>query len=217
MWRRSSARREKGFLVGGWLVLVLALVSPLCNLSVALFSAKASQHLILAYVAAPLLVLGGTGELFRFWKPLRNAWLNAGVFAAVFWFWHVGYPYDLTLKNNAVYWSMQISVICAALSLWQTLLRDEASTTLAFVTVSVATGGQMTLLGALLTLSSTPWFQAHEFTTWPWGLTPLQDQQLGGVLMWIVGGILLTGFTVYGLARLLQRLERVSAMPVPRS
>src|SRR3954471_10147405 len=42
----------------GWLISATALISPLCNLSVALFSARVGQHLLLTLIAAPLIVLG---------------------------------------------------------------------------------------------------------------------------------------------------------------
>ena len=36
----------------------------------------------------------------------------------------------------------------------------------------------------------------HEFTTSAWGLTWLQDQQLGGLVMWVPAGLLLTAYSV---------------------
>jgi putative membrane protein len=48
---------------------------------------------------------------------------------------------------------------------------------------------QMGLLGALITLAPRALYAPHALTTWAWGLTPLQDQQLGGAIMWVPGGI----------------------------
>ena len=58
-----------------------------------------------------------------------------------------------------------------------------------------ATGLQMSLLGALLTFAAVPLFAVHEFTTAAWGLTWLQDQELGGLVMWVPAGLLLTGYS----------------------
>src|SRR5438876_747087 len=60
---------------------------------------------------------------------------------------------------------------------------------------------QMSLLGALLTFARLPLFGVHATTTWAWGLSPLEDQELGGLIMWIPGGILLTlyGVIAFGL------------------
>ncbi len=44
-------------------------------------------------------------------------------------------------------------------------------------------------LGALITVAETPWDPAHAPSTAAWGLTPLEDQQLGGIIMWVPGGI----------------------------
>ncbi len=46
------------------------------------------------------------------------------------------------------------------------------------------------LLGALLTLAPSQLFVVHYATTWPWGLSPLQDQQLGGIIMWVPSEII---------------------------
>jgi putative membrane protein len=201
-----QSRSDAACLLAGWALLALALMSPLCNLSVALFSARAAQHLAIALIAAPLIALSGApSRLFQLFaasraKSAAGGLLNPAVviFAAVYWFWHFAYPYDLALQNNAVYWTMQATIIIASIALWSAIL---GKGDLRFVAGSVFTGLQMAMLGALLTLSGAPWFRAHSTTTAPWGMTPLEDQQMGGALMWTVGGILLAGFLLYGFAR----------------
>ena len=56
--RDAPARHDHICFALGWIILALALISPICNLSVALFSARVGQHMILSLIAAPLLVLG---------------------------------------------------------------------------------------------------------------------------------------------------------------
>ena len=217
----SSDRTQVACLVAGWVVLALALISPLCNLSVALFVGRAAQHLTILFVAAPLIALSGVparalDQLCRFagWGK-RTAgmllFLAPYVFAPVFWFWHLGAPYDASLQNNQVYWIMQLSIIVFSIALWSSLLAPSSIKHLHFLIAGVFTGFQMSLLGALLTFSGMPWFSVHEATTWPWGLSPMEDQQFGGALMWTVGGVFLAGFLLFGFARFLRVMEATHA------
>ncbi len=204
-FRSRALRISQGqFLLGsaGVAVLAASLITPLCNLSVALFTARAVQHGLILLTSAPLLVSGmprgRPGRLEAVAAPLA--------FAATLWFWHLPVFYDATLTNNFVYWVMHLTLFITALSLWRVLLAGEA-----FVVGSLFTGIQMCALGALLTLSARPWFSVYEVTTWPWGLSQSADQQLGGVVMWVIGGILLSAFTIISLARVF-----ASASPAPR-
>lgn len=190
----------------GLFIAAAALLSPLCNLSVALFSARVTQHVILTLIAAPLIVLGRPQSVIaRMLKrksrlsarPPRFGVAAGGLaYAIAMWTWHMPGPYDATLRSNAIYWLMHLTTFGSAIVMWHfLLLRDQGH---AGTTVTAAgTGIQMSLLGALLTLAPRPLFVVHYATTWPWGLSPLQDQQLGGVIMWVLAGTL---FTIYGLA-----------------
>jgi protoporphyrinogen IX oxidase len=53
------------------------------------------------------------------------------------------------------------------------------------------TGGyvQMALLGALLTFAPVPLYDLHQTAPLAWGMTPLSDQQLAGLIMWVPGGL----------------------------
>ena len=190
----SAAKRDLGACASGWLILLLAFISPLCNLSVALFSARVTQHMAITLIAAPLIARGLVlprpfGQL-RLPNPL--AWGATFVFAAIFWLWHSPAFYDETLRNNVVYWLMHVTTVAAALALWAAVFSSSAA--LAFLLL-FATGLQMSLLGALLTFAAAPLFSVHEFTTAAWGLAWLQDQQLGGLVMWVPAGLLLTGYS----------------------
>nr|WP_256515202.1 cytochrome c oxidase assembly protein [Alsobacter ponti] len=200
----------------GWLALALALVSPLCNLGVALFSARVAQHVAIALVAAPLLVAGRAD--LAVWRGLTGRDAPVGrtemvlapiLYAAVLWAWHAPALYDATLRDNAVYWTMHVTNLLAALALWRAILR--APTPGARVAVSFATGMQMGLLGAGLTLLPRALYAVHFGTTAPWGLSPLEDQQLGGLVMWVPGGVLLTVHAVLALSVTLRRMERANA------
>ena len=206
---RGVAKTDMGASALGWLLLALALISPLCNLSVALFSARVTQHMIIALIATPMVAR----ELVFVPEARRPrgaaAWLTTLVFAAIFWIWHSPALYDETLRSNVVYWLMHATTIAAALALWMAVFNSSAP--LAFLVLFV-TGVQMSLLGALLTFAAVPLFSVHEFTTEAWGLTWLEDQQLGGLLMWVPAGLLLTAYSVLAFGAAL-RLDAPVASP----
>ena len=207
---RGVAKRELGACAFGWLILSLAFISPLCNLSVALFAARVAQHMAIALVATPLIARGLVFALAgrRPWTGI--AWAATGAFAAIFWIWHSPAFYDETVRSNVVYWLMHGTTIAGALVLWVAIFNSSAP--LAFL-VLFATGVQMSLLGALLTFATVPLFSVHQFTTAAWGLTWLQDQQLGGLVMWVPAGLLLTAYSAFAFGAAL-RLDAGVGSPV---
>ncbi|MBV8755200.1 MAG: cytochrome c oxidase assembly protein [Hyphomicrobiales bacterium] len=212
--RKPVGYREQALFWSGWLLTALALVSPLCNLSVALFSARIGQHVILTTLAAPLLVLGRVERVFSVLPSSRSRdefafgaighALAVVVFAIVMWAWHVPALYDLTFRSTLVYWTMHATFIGAALLLWFAALRSADSIGTIFAAL-IATMLQMSLLGAWLTFAGRPLFAAHADTTLPWGFSQLQDQQLGGLIMWVIGGFFLTAGALVVLADYLLR------------
>jgi putative membrane protein len=120
---------ERCCLAAGWLVFALSFLSPLCNLSVALFSARVTQHMALTLVAAPVVVRGFVGLTRSPARPVSigSALAATAVFAAVFWLWHSPAAYDETLRNNFVYWLMHLTTIGAAFALWTAVFRRPAS------------------------------------------------------------------------------------------
>lgn len=204
--RHAGAPRtsERYYFGAGLFLAAAALLSPLCNLSVALFSARVTQHIVLTLIAAPLIVAGRPETLLASILT-RHAGHGANrtglgsiasgvAFAIAMWTWHMPDPYDATLRSNFVYWLMHVTTFGSALAMWHFLIRDRGH---AAAVTAAATGIQMSLLGALLTLAPGPLFVVHFATTWPWGLSPLQDQQLGGIIMWVPAGTL---FAACGLA-----------------
>jgi putative membrane protein len=180
--------------------LAAVLLSPLCNLSVALFSARVAQHVLLLTVAAPLLALAlpprrmGAGALAA----------AAGAFALALWTWHLPGPYVLTFRSDLAYWAMQGSLVATAVLLWRGLLVGAAARPDLALLAGLATAAQTGALGALLTFAPRPLFAPHGLTTLAWGLTPLEDQQLGGLLMWVPGGLAFALVALPALARALR-------------
>ncbi|MFC7477228.1 cytochrome c oxidase assembly protein [Dankookia sp. GCM10030260] len=199
-WGRIADRRA---LLAGWAVLALALVSPLCSLSVALFSARVGQHLVILLAAAPLLALGLAPPR----RPTTAGGIAAaaGGFAVLLWLWHLPGPYVATFRSDLAYWAMHLSLLGAAVWLWRGLLLAAATRPEAVLPAGLATAAQMGALGAFLTFAPRPIFPPHEFTTLAWGLTPLEDQQLGGLLMWVPGGLAFAGVALGALVVAMRR------------
>lgn len=210
---REQAWRRRCFFAG-WSIGVLALVGPLCALSVSLFSARVAQHMILILSAAPLVSLGrpmaATLQALRLPtpRPIDRSLPAAIGFTIALWFWHAPYPYAATFLSTPVYWTMHLTLIGAAIWLWSEILNSRAS----FARAGAATLSmiQMGFLGALITLAERAAYAPHALTTAAWSLTPLEDQQLGGAIMWAPGTALFLAVGAAMAWRLLQ--PRVKAL-----
>jgi putative membrane protein len=86
---------------------------------------------------------------------------------------------------------MHVTLAVAAVRLWRGLIHGGAHEWVARLGAGFITVAQMGLLGALITLAPRTLYQAHVLTTERWGLTPLEDQQLGGLIMWAPTGVVL--------------------------
>ena len=203
--KRAGSRRDAWFFGLGWTVTALALVSPLCALSVSLFTARVGQHMILTLIAAPLVALGLPPSRAR--VPGQEFWA-ASAFAATLWIWHSPGPYDQTFLSTTTYWAMHVTTWGSAVFFWWTVFRAPADRLGLTIAATVVTGLQMALLGAVITWAPAPLYWPHYLTSFTWGLTPLQDQELGGTLMWVPGGFIFLAAIVVPLALLLRRPAR---------
>lgn len=186
---------EQAAFYAGWALTAGTLISPLCALSVSLFAARIGQHMVLALFAAPLVAIGrpmtALGALLGERRPRKAGSLSpllaAGVYAALLWVWHAPAAYDASFRGWLVYWLMHVTLFGVALWLWHGLLDRSLPRAAAVVGAGVISSAQMGLLGAVITLAPRPLYAPHALTTAAWGLTPLQDQQLGGAIMWVPG------------------------------
>ena len=197
----------------GWLAAALALVSPLHALGGSLFAAHMAQHELLIAVSAPLLVLGrplvpflwaippdwrnGVGALPRR-VVIRTAWafvtrpvVAFTLHAIALWIWHLPGPYQSTLHSELMHTLQHLSFISTALIFWWTVFgsRHSAVGYGGAVFYLFATVLQTGALGALLTFAPSLWYPAYAGSAGLWGLSPLEDQQLGGLIMWIPGSL----------------------------
>jgi putative membrane protein len=201
--------RSRQYALLGWMVAAAALISPLCALSVALFSARISQHMVLLLVAAPLIALGLPRKSHV--SSATGMRLASIAFFVALWFWHMPNPYYATFASSTFYWLMHISLFGSAIWLWRELLHHAPEHTGEALLSGIFASMQMGLLGAVLALASRPLFEPHLLTAPLWHLTPLQDQQLGGVVMWVPGVLLFLWAAVRSLRRLWATLEESSA------
>jgi cytochrome c oxidase assembly factor CtaG len=226
LWREAPKRRsirtwEALCFAGGWLALFIALVSPLHAWGRVLFSAHMTQHEVLMLVAAPLLVLGRPLIAFLWALPLnwsrrlgnlgKIAWINRTwrtltiplvawlVHAAALWTWHIPALFEATLYSDAVHTLQHLSFLLSALLFWWALIHGPqgamgyGAAVLYLFTTSVHSGA----LGALITVAGSVWYPSYASLTASWGLTPLEDQQLGGLIMWIPASLV---YVIAGLA-----------------
>jgi putative membrane protein len=206
---------------GGWLALFVALVSPLHAWGRVLFSAHMSQHEVLMLVAAPLLVLGRPLVVFlwalplnwsrrignlgkvpavnRLWKTVTIPLVAWVVHAVALWTWHIPLLFEAVQRNEAVHTAQHLSFLLSALLFWWALIHGPqgamgyGAAVLYLFTTSIHSG----VLGALLTVAGSIWYPSYAGLTTSWGLTPLEDQQLGGLIMWIPAGLV---YLIAGLA-----------------
>jgi cytochrome c oxidase assembly factor CtaG len=188
-------------------------VSPLHRLGGVLFAAHMAQHELLMAAAAPLLVLGRPVVAFLWavpidWRRTVGAWSAAApvrtpwewltrplvawsLHALAIWLWHAPGLYQATLTSEAVHTFQHLSFLGTGLLFWWTVLRgQEGRLGRPFAVIYLFTTAVHTsLLGALLTFSSRLWYPLYRSSTLAWGLTPLEDQQLAGVIMWVPAGL----------------------------
>lgn len=174
---RATLRSQIGFTA----VMVALFVSPLCALGSALFIARSIHHLALALVLAPL-VVASVGPRAFFRVPLGAATL---VQLAIFWSWHLPVLYELAMSSDLIFWMMQVSITASAAIWWAALRKAGALEAGASLLAQMI---QMGVLGALLLFAGRAIYAPHWQTTAAWGLTPLEDQQVAGLVMWVVGG-----------------------------
>ncbi|WP_407179048.1 cytochrome c oxidase assembly protein [Bradyrhizobium sp. STM 3562] len=197
----------------GWLSLAGALVSPMHWLGEHLFTFHMIEHEIVMAVSAPLIVVArplgallwslprrlriGTATLIRS-GPLRAAWssLSHGRNATILhgiaiWAWHAPPLFDAAVTNVALHRLQHLSFLVTAVLFWWSVFRRNeigAGAWHLFVTML-----HTTALGALMALAPRVLYQAQTAAALSFGLTPLEDQQLAGLIMWVPAGTVYAG------------------------
>ncbi len=197
---------------GGWLALAVALLSPLDGLGTLLFSAHMLQHELLMVVAAPLLCIArplvawlwllppaGRRRVVqalrrrawaRTWGWLTSAPVGWSLHAAVLWGWHVPRWFEAALRHPALHVLQHLAFLASALLFWWAALGPltraaRGGALLYLFTTMLHTGA----LGALLALSPQLWYPLYGERAAGLGIDGLEDQQLGGLVMWVPAGL----------------------------
>jgi cytochrome c oxidase assembly factor CtaG len=190
----------------GVLVVLGVLASPLTGAATELFSAHMMQHLLLIVVAAPLFVLS-RAPLFRR-IPFAAALTRPGtawcIFVGVFLFWHWPAAFRWAAARETTRLFELGSMLLAACLFWSVALARQGmrkfsygAAALFVMTAAVATD----LPGVVMV------FSPRAICTMPgenaalWGLSPLQDQQIAGLLMWVPANFVFFGFATWLFAK----------------
>ncbi|MEO7043214.1 MAG: cytochrome c oxidase assembly protein, partial [Gemmatimonadaceae bacterium] len=111
-------------------------------------------------------------------------------------FWHIPTAYGWTLRSDSIHALEHASFVGTAILFWWAVLQPTGRRRLSYgmsVLYVITAGMVMSALGAILTLAPSAWYVGYLTTTGIWNLTPLQDQQLGGLIMWIPGSLVYLG------------------------
>ncbi len=233
--RRLHPRWRPVLFYTGLAIIVVALMSPLDALADELFFIHMAQHLLLVLAAPPLILLSApmipllrgmprplrrrlVAPLTR-WPAVRGGFrfltlplVGWGVYVVVFLGWHAPAPYDAALANEGIHILEHLTFSAAALLFWWNVidpipLRPNLPY-LARLPYVFVTSVPNFSLGAFLVFASQPWYAFYQKGPLRFGLTPLEDQQIGGLLMWIPGAMVLLLALVILLAVMMVKEER---------
>jgi putative membrane protein len=215
LWRKAGTGRGIGHVQAvnfalGWAALAGSLLSPIDAWAERSFAVHMIQHEMLMVVAAPLIVLGRPLEAWT-WAlsgPARRLFAAAGkttvlrtigyvvtlslgawvLHALALWVWHLPILFRAALLNPLVHILQHACFFGSALAYWWTVVggraRNPAGTSIASLFTTML---HTSALGALLTFAPSAWYIAEGARAF--GLSALEDQQLGGLIMWVPGGL----------------------------
>jgi len=225
--------------LAGVIILLLTLCSPLDTLSdIYSFSAHMLQHMLLILAVPPLLLMGIPKEMAQ--KALSYPWvrraeevLSKPILAwslgvGVLWVWHWPPLYNAALGSEQVHVLEHLSFLTASTIFWWPVISPVEELRMQPLTAVAYTFGACsahTVLAILLTFAPLGHYPAYINPPDPygilpilrgqWGLTPLADQQWGGLLMWVPACLVYLSFILATLARWYRLPEREAPVPVP--
>lgn len=243
LWRRAGVghgveRWRAMCFAAAILALTLALIWPLDALAGAALSAHMAQHVLLTACAAPLLAASAPIVTSLWALPARwrravgrfgsqsatrtgKAILTLPIFAwcfytAMLWSWHTPAVYQAAVLDDRLHTLEHISFLAGALLLWWTVFLSVRGKALGLgggIFLLFTTGLQEGLLGAWLTFSRHTLYPLYDDAPGLWGISPLEDQQVAGVVMWVLGGAVYLACGLLLGYLWLRQLERVHPLP----
>ena len=190
----------------GLLVAFLALQSPIDRGGDEyLFSLHMTQHLLLMMVAPPLVLLGicgarsvgdGAAQRWRMmWNWLTRPWQATVLFNAVLLVWHIPALYDATLTTQSIHIFEHLTFIAVGIVFWwpivDPLRRPSTQPVSPFqkIAMLVVAGVPATILGFVLAMAQSAYYEFYARAPRLWGLSPIADQQWAGVIMLGLGNL----------------------------
>lgn len=211
----------------GIVIIFLSLVSPLHVLSDEyLFSAHMFQHVLLTLIAPPLLIVGLPGWLirpllrinllFRFAKLITHPILAFSIFNLMFSIWHIPSLYNLSVTNHSIHITEHLIFIVTAVIMWWPLMSNmpelpRLNYPLQMAYLFLLSVAQIIVFAAI-TFSSEPLYEWYTKSRTIWNISPLIDQQIGGIIMKIGSATLFLTLFVIIFFRWFNEEERNSRM-----
>lgn len=218
----------------GLALLLIALCSPISTFDQTLFSAHMIEHLLLTIAVPALLLLGRplvpilwglpdadrrgaarligpTSVLARIGQILAGPKLALTLFVTIFAVWHIPTLYDAAQGQTVVHYLEHTTFFLAATFFWWPVIHPSGGSR----TLSKVAGigyfsvpmFESTLIGALLTFSTRPFYATYALAPRVTSLSAVDDQQLAGLIMWIPGGLVYVAAILWLLASLLREEE----------
>jgi putative membrane protein len=212
------ARWQKILFFSGIIILILTYLPPIDPISDQLFSMHMLQHMLIVAVGVPLLIFGapfyvimrGLPISLKHWiffpyvrsvrfrnflNILQRPLIAMLLYETTFWFWHIPKFYNLALLNDEIHLFEHACMAFAAIHLWRMIidappLKSPLSMPLRILLLGLVMTLDMALSAALV-YSNKVWY-AYDQLPMPawWFWNRLEDQQLGGLIMWIPGGLI---------------------------
>jgi putative membrane protein len=230
-----TQRNRFALFAAGWLTLAGALVSPLHSLGERLFTVHMIEHEIIMAISAPLIVLArpiGT-MMWAFSRrarlllrailnasPVRTGWrwLSAPRVATLLhgiaiWTWHAPPLFDAAVTNVVLHRLQHLSFFVTAVLFWWAIFycRDRGIAAWdVFITML-----HTSVLGALISLGPRVLYHVQTEHAQNWGLLPLEDQQLAGIVMWVPAGTIYAGIAIWLIAQWIKTSSTAEQADVP--
>lgn len=212
---RGIRRGQVGVFGAALGVLALALLPPLEPMSETSFAAHMVQHMLIATVAPPLLLLGvpATGLLWSLpsrgrravagrarrlsrgvaWTAITTPGIACLLHAVAIWSWHAPVLYEAALHREVVHVIEHTTLLGTGCLLWWRIVRPNGSRRAAYgagmITLFI-TAMHTGILGALIAMSPRVLYPGQTAAANPLALSAMTDQELAGLVMWVIGGVL---------------------------
>jgi cytochrome c oxidase assembly factor CtaG len=207
-----------GTFIGGTGTLALAIASPLETLDDRLLTTHMVQHLLLIFVAPPLLMMGAPAipiiralpprvakrtigmlarsrSVRRFFRFATHPATTLAGFSVVIMGWHLPGPFQMALRSNGWHAAEHGCFITAGILFWYPILLPWPASSRwprwAFVPYLLLADGENTVLAAFMVFSERLLYPFYATAPRIGGTSAINDQVFAGAIMWVPGSLLL--------------------------